>query len=64
MEGENNLALQSAQQRVAQGENVRQGYLKTMGIQTWFPRYQLANAKPPRPFDWITEDAKAFSETQ
>lgn len=67
MEGENNLASQSAsvaQQRVAHGENVRQGYLKAMGIQTWFPRYQLANAKPPRPFDWITEDARAFSETQ
>ena len=64
MEGENNLALQSAKQRVAHGENVRQGYLKAMGIQTWFPRYQLANAKPPRPFDWITEDARAFSETQ
>ena len=67
MEGENNLAAQSAsvtQQRIAHGENVRQGYLKAMGIQTWFPRYQLANARPPRPFDWITEDAKAFSETQ
>ena len=67
MQGENNLPSQSAgaeQQRIANGENLRQGYLKAMGIQTWFPRCQLANARPPRPFDWISEDAKAFAEVQ
>lgn len=46
----------------AHREKLRQGYLATMGIQTWFPRYQLTNALPPRPFDWIAEDVKAFAQ--
>lgn len=67
MQGENNLPSQSAsvaQQRIANRENLRQCYLKAIGVQTWFPRCQLANARPPRPFDWITEDARAFAEVR
>jgi|GEM_PF-4264130 len=61
MQSEKSLPPQSAQRY---SESLRQGYLKAMGIQTWFPRCQLANAQPPRPFDWIAEDASAFAETQ
>nr|MDT0251775.1 hypothetical protein [Endozoicomonas sp.] len=45
-------------------EKLRQGYLEAMGIQTWFPRYQLTNALPPRPFDWIEEDARALTDAE
>ena len=47
---------------LAQTEQVRQDYLEAMGIQTWFPRYQLSNARPARPFDWIKEDATAWQQ--
>lgn len=50
--------------QVAHREKLRQSYLGAMGIQTWFPRYQLSNALPPRPFDWIEEDTQAFAETK
>lgn len=36
-------------------EQNRQDYLKAMGIQPWFPRYDLPNALPPRGFDLPTE---------
>ncbi len=45
-------------------ERIRQDYLQAMGIQTWFPRCQLPNALPPRPFDWITEDAVDWEQAQ
>ena len=45
-------------------ERVRQDYLGAMGIQTWFPRCQLPNAQPPRPFDWIEEDAATWQQEQ
>ncbi|OED44995.1 hypothetical protein ACH42_06160 [Endozoicomonas sp. (ex Bugula neritina AB1)] len=48
----------------SQQERVRQDYLEAMGIQTWFPRCQLPNAQPPRPFDWIQEDAAAWQQEQ
>ena len=47
---------------LAQTEQVRQDYLEAMGIQTWFPRYQLSNAQPARPFDWIKEDAAIWQQ--
>ncbi|WP_263322113.1 hypothetical protein [Endozoicomonas sp. Mp262] len=34
-------------------EQTRQAYLDAMGIQTWFPRRPVPNAKPPRTFDWL-----------
>ncbi len=43
-------------------ERIRKNYLEAMGIQTWFPRCQLANAQPPRPFDWIEEEATRFEQ--
>lgn len=49
---------------LAQTEQVRQDYLEAMGIQTWFPRYQLSNAQPARPFDWIKEDAASWQQEQ
>ena len=49
---------------LAQIEQVRQDYLEAMGVQTWFPRYQLANAQPARPFDWIKEDVAACQQEQ
>ncbi len=61
MQGEKNPSSHSAQRL---NESLRQGYLKAMGIQTWFPRYQLANAQAPRSFDWITEDAGNFAAAQ
>lgn len=57
----NNQALNN---KSAHNEKLRQGYLGAMGIQTWFPRCQLNNALPPRPFDWIKEDAKTFAESE
>ena len=45
-------------------EQVRQDYLEAMGIQPWFPRCQLPNALPPRPFDWISEDVEAWQNEQ
>ncbi len=50
--------------QTARREKIRQNYLGAMGIQTWFPRYQLTNAQPARPFDWIEEDARALTETE
>ena len=50
----------SADTQTAYREKLRQGYLGAMGIQTWYPRYELVNARAPRPFDWIEEDAKAL----
>lgn len=47
---------------LAQKEQVRQDYLEAMGVQTWFPRYRLINARPARPFDWIKEDAAAWQQ--
>ena len=47
---------------LAQTEQVRQDYLEAMGIQTWYPRYQLSNARPARPFDWIKEDAATWQQ--
>ena len=47
---------------LAQTEQVRQDYLEAMGVQTWFPRYQLTNARPARPFDWIKEDAATWHQ--
>ena len=47
---------------LAQTEQVRQDYLEAMGVQTWFPRYQLSNARPARAFDWIKEDAAAWQQ--
>ena len=61
MQGEKNPSSQSTQRH---SESRRQGYLKAMGIQTWFPRCQLANAQAPRSFDWITENAKDFPAAQ
>ena len=40
----------------AQRESMRQHYLASMGIQTWFPRRQLKNAAPPRAFDWLNAE--------
>lgn len=48
----------------SQQERVRQDYLEAMGIQTWFPRCQLPNAQPPRPFDWIEEEAATWQQEQ
>lgn len=53
MQGEKNLP---AKRHIAHSESLRQGYLKAMGIQTWFPRYQLTNAQLPRLFEGIAED--------
>ncbi|WP_422449450.1 hypothetical protein [Endozoicomonas sp. ALB091] len=50
--------------QIAHREKLRQNYLGAMGIQTWFPRYQLTNAQPARPFDWIAEDARALAEAE
>ncbi|WP_257263350.1 hypothetical protein [Endozoicomonas sp. ONNA2] len=50
----------AATMQIAHREKLRQRYLGAMGIQTWFPRYQLANAQPARPFDWIEADARAL----
>ena len=47
---------------LAQTEQVRQDYLEAMGIQTWFPRYQLSNAQPARAFDWIKEDVATWQQ--
>ena len=48
----------SERSQSAHHENLRQGYLDAMGIQTWYPRFHLNNAAPPRSFDWLKEDAK------
>ena len=45
-------------------EQVRQDYLEAMGIQTWYPRCQLSNAQPPRPFDWIEQDVSQWQQEQ
>ena len=58
MHGEANPTTSPSPDRLTtRQEALRQGYLEAMGIQTWYPRYQLSNARPPRPFDWIQEDA-------
>ncbi|USE35153.1 hypothetical protein [Endozoicomonas sp. SCSIO W0465] len=54
----------AAKAQIARREQLRQSYLGAMGIQTWFPRYQLTNAQPARPFDWIEEDARALAEAE
>ncbi|WP_067584852.1 hypothetical protein [Endozoicomonas ascidiicola] len=50
----------SIDEQYAHREQLRQGYLDAMGIQTWYPRVQLLNAQAPRPFDWIQEDVRAL----
>lgn len=57
----NNQALKG---QSARSEKLRQRYLGAMGIQTWYPRCQLSNALPARPFDWINEDAQAFAASE
>lgn len=54
----------AAKEQIARREQFRQRYLGAMSIQTWFPRYQLSNALPARPFDWITEDARTLAEAE
>ncbi|MGB0361101.1 MAG: hypothetical protein ACPGEF_06820 [Endozoicomonas sp.] len=46
--------------QMAYREKLRQGYMDAMGIQTWYPRYELVNARSSRPFDWIEEDNKTL----
>ncbi len=59
----NNQALKD-QNQSARSEKLRQSYLGAMGIQTWYPRCQLSNALPARPFDWIKEDAEVFAASE
>ena len=54
----------STASHLSQQEHVRQEYLEAMGIQTWFPRCQLPNAQPARPFDWIKEEAERLHQEQ
>ena len=42
--------------RGAMTERQRQDYLAAMGIQPWFPRFKLPNARPSQACDWVWED--------
>ncbi len=56
------LATHRADPASPQQEKLRQSYLTAMGIQAWYPRFELTNALAPRPFDWCEEDAQAADD--